>query len=59
MTSDHARMQHFAVLDRGQQAEAIHRLAALGWSEYDIASACQLAVEQIRRILADHEVRRA
>lgn len=45
---------HFLLLDRDQQAQAIRRMAALGWSEYGIASATRLSVEQVRRVIAEH-----
>jgi hypothetical protein len=32
---------------------AVHELAARGMGDYEIASACELAVEQVRRILAE------
>jgi hypothetical protein len=47
------RMLHFDTLTRQEQAEAIHRLAREGWSEYGIASATQLAIEQIRHVLGE------
>lgn len=50
---DTDRMRHFATLDREQQAQAIRRLANLGWSESSIAAASRLSVEQIRRVLAE------
>jgi hypothetical protein len=46
-------MAHFHTLTRQEQAEAIHRMAAEGWSEYGISHATQLAIEQIRRVLGD------
>lgn len=46
---------HFTTLDRDQKAQAIRRLAAIGQSEYTIASATGLAVEFIRRVLAEQE----
>jgi hypothetical protein len=47
------RMLHFQTLDRQQQAEAIRRLVATGMSELAVAQASGLAVEQVRRILAE------
>ena len=44
---------HFQLLSQGEQAAAIRRLAAQGWSEYGIAAATRLSVEMIRRILAE------
>ena len=46
------RMLHFHTLEPAQQAVAIHRLADSGLSDHGIARATQLAVEQVRRILA-------
>lgn len=50
---DTNRMAHFHALAREQQAEAIRRLAATGMSEHSMAHATGLAVEQIRRVLAE------
>jgi hypothetical protein len=47
------RMVHFHTLTRQEQAQAIHRLAAEGWSDYGICHATQLAIEQIRRVLGE------
>jgi hypothetical protein len=46
-----ARMTHFHTLTRQEQAQAIHRLAREGWSEYGISHATELAIEQVRRVL--------
>lgn len=54
-TIDTARMQHFHALDREQQATAVHRLAAAGYSEHGIAAATKLSVEFVRRILGEAE----
>lgn len=43
---------HFLLLSPDEQAQAIRRLAALGWSENGIAHATRLSVEQIRRLLS-------
>jgi hypothetical protein len=48
-------MEHFATLTREEQAASIRKLAADGMPEYSIAAACQLSVEQIRRVLAGGE----
>ena len=53
MKADAARMHHWLSLSPEQQADAIRRLAALGWSEHGIAHATRLAVEQVRRLLAE------
>jgi hypothetical protein len=47
------RMAHFHKLTRQEQAQAIHRLAAEGWSDYGISHATQLAIEQVRRVLGE------
>ncbi|MGH3631103.1 MAG: hypothetical protein ACRDRL_27125 [Sciscionella sp.] len=47
-------LHHFLLLDQEQQAQAIKRMAATGWSDNGIATATGLSVEQIRRILAEH-----
>jgi hypothetical protein len=44
-------LQNFVALSREQQAAAIRRMATTGWSEYSIAQATRLSVEQVRRIL--------
>ncbi|HEX4050500.1 MAG TPA: hypothetical protein VHY19_06460 [Steroidobacteraceae bacterium] len=46
-------LHHFLLLDAEQQAHAIRRMAAQGWSDYGIAAATRLSVEQIRQILAE------
>lgn len=46
-------MRYFLLLSRDEQAAAIRRLAATGMSDYSIAAATKLAVEQIRRVLAE------
>ncbi|MBX5462977.1 MAG: hypothetical protein IRZ28_18050 [Steroidobacteraceae bacterium] len=48
---DANRMHHWLALSPEQQADAIRRLAALGWTDHGIASATRLAVEQVRRLL--------
>lgn len=53
------RMRHFHALGQRQQAEAIRRLAATGMTEHGIARATALSVEMIRRVMAEHGVRRA
>jgi len=37
---------------RDRQAAAIHRLAALGFSDYGIAQTMRIAVEEVRKVLA-------
>ncbi|HLS81307.1 MAG TPA: hypothetical protein VK025_07880 [Steroidobacter sp.] len=53
MTNASREMAHFLLLTHAQQIEAIRRLHALGWSDYGIASATRLSVEQIRRLLGE------
>jgi hypothetical protein len=44
---------HFLLLTQAEQAAAIRRLAAAGWSEYGIAAATRLSVEMVRRVLTE------
>jgi hypothetical protein len=53
VNAEAARMQHFHALNPAQQAEAVRRLAAAGYSPHGIASATHLSVEMIAAILAD------
>jgi hypothetical protein len=46
-------LHHFLLLDRDQQAQAIRRMANLGWSDSGIAATTRLSMEQVRRILAE------
>lgn len=46
-------LQHFLLLGRGQQAEAIRRLATTGMSDYGIAAATSLSVEMVRAVLGE------
>ena len=46
-------LYHFLLLTVSEQAEAIKRMASQGWSEYGLAQATRLSVEQIRRILSE------
>jgi hypothetical protein len=52
MNADDTRMQHFRCLDQAEQAAAIRRLRVAGQSEYSIAAATGLSVEQICCVLA-------
>jgi hypothetical protein len=45
------------LLSRDEQRAAIHRLAAGGMSDYTIASATMLSVEQIRVILGEQKAK--
>ena len=47
-------LRHFMLLSRDEQRSAIQRLAAGGMSDYTIAAATRLSVEQIRVILGEH-----
>ncbi len=53
MTAHEPHRAHFHELGRDQQAAAIRRLAAQGMTDYGLAHATSLAVEQIRQILGD------
>jgi hypothetical protein len=44
---------HFLLLPPEEQLAAIYRLHQLGWSDYGIASATRLSVEQVRRLLSE------
>lgn len=50
-TPDATRMHHFHTLSPEHQADALRRLAALGYSDHGIASASGLSVEFVRRVL--------
>ena len=47
---------HFLALDRAEQAQAIRRLAARGWSEPAIERITALPIDEIRRALRAPEV---
>lgn len=51
--NDRRRMLHFHALGFTEQAGAIRRLAATGMTHDGISRATGLAVEQLRRVLAD------
>lgn len=53
LSGDAARLRHFRILSREQQAEAIRRQAVCGHGEHTIARATGLSVEQIRHILGE------
>ena len=46
-------LRHFLLLNRQQQAQAIHRLATAGMSDSTIAATTGLSAEAVRRVLAD------
>jgi hypothetical protein len=46
-------MHYFTLLPHSEQVAAIRRLSSAGMSDHGIAAAAGLAVEQIRRILAE------
>jgi hypothetical protein len=48
-------LAHFMILTRDEQEAAICRLAKSGMSEYSIATATRLSVEQVRCVLATTE----
>lgn len=52
----HVARQNFAALTRDEQAAAIRRLAREGMSDYGLAHATGLAVEQVRAVLAERPV---
>lgn len=51
-------MHALAVLHRPRSAEAMRQaitdMAARGLGPYEIAQACEVTVDQVRRIVADH-----
>lgn len=47
--------QHFDALTRDAQADAVRRMADDGYSDYAIAHATRLAVEQVREMLGERE----
>jgi hypothetical protein len=51
---DNDRLQHFERLTQPEREQAIRRMAAEGYSDSQIAHATRLAVEQVRRALAEH-----
>jgi ABC-type phosphate/phosphonate transport system ATPase subunit len=53
MSATDKRMHYFAMLTRDEQADAIHRLSRSGMSDHAIASATQLSVEMVRKILGE------
>lgn len=46
-------MLHFWLLTRDQQAQAMRRMLAAGWSDHGIAAATRLSVEQVRQLLSE------
>ena len=50
-------LMHFLLLTPTEQAAAIRRLAAQGWTELGIAAATRLSVEMVRRVLTAAEPR--
>ena len=57
MSAPPRELMHFLLLTQEEQAAAIRRLAAQGWSELSIAAATKLSVEQIRRVLTEANAR--
>lgn len=52
------RRVEFARMTRGQQAEAVRRMAGEGHGEQSIAQASGLSVEAVRRVLGDQVAQR-
>ena len=50
---DSRARQHFGVLTQKEVQAAICRMAAQGYSDYMIATATRIAVEQVRSIIAE------
>lgn len=55
---EYARMHHWLTLTPEQQADAIRRLAALGYDDHDIARMTGWHVAEVRRVLSEQEIRR-
>lgn len=55
MSNAPRELLHFLLLDHESQRRAILRMHQQGASDYTIASATRLSVEQIRRLLAPVE----
>ena len=56
VSTDERTRQNFRCLSAAENREAIYRMADDGYTDHVIAAATQLAVEQIRQILAQrHE----
>ena len=53
MNADVPARQHFNVLTQAEISEAIAHMAREGLSDHTIAAACRLAVEEVRRVLAE------
>ncbi len=51
MNAQAGRLDHFLALSDAEQIAAIQRLAAAGMSDYDLAAACSISVEQVRRLI--------
>lgn len=51
-----AERRYFDALDVADRATAIRGLAGAGSSDYAIAAATRLSVEQVRRVLSDTAV---
>jgi hypothetical protein len=50
---DDAARKHWLALTPDEQKRAICDMAAMGATDYTIAAATQLAVEQVRQVLGD------
>jgi len=46
----------FTTMTRQQQAQAMRKMAAAGWSEFTISHATALSIEQVRRVLGERDV---
>jgi hypothetical protein len=52
-------LAYFLMLNPGEQAAAVRRMAALGWGDYTIAAATRLSVDYVRRQFGDASPRTA
>jgi hypothetical protein len=53
MTTQPRELHHWLLLSRAQQLDAIRRMHNKGQSDYAIAAATRLSVEQVRRLLGE------
>jgi hypothetical protein len=53
MSTAPRELVYFLMLTPVEQAAAIQRMSNQGWTDYGIAGATRLSVEQVRRILGE------
>jgi hypothetical protein len=52
---DNRARHHFYAMTREQVADAVRDMKAMGFSDYAVAAATRLAVEEVRRILGERK----